>query len=130
VAVDVVQSAVDQDQLYRMARRSQWQLQEKKLRVLADAGYSSGRQFKRCQGNIHVRSAAGYSTGISAAQILCKVPAEPFLEISLVWGVLLPGGVILNGLHERCHFILTECTAKGHRFLTNRFSAMYGQRGT
>ena len=49
VAVDVVQSAVDQDQLYRMARRSQRQLQEKTMRVLADAGYSSGRQFKRCQ---------------------------------------------------------------------------------
>ena len=49
VAVDVVQSAVDQDQLYRMARRSQRQLGEKRLRVLADAGYSSGRQFKRCQ---------------------------------------------------------------------------------
>ena len=49
VDVNVVQSAVDQNQLYRMARRSQRQLREKKLRVLADAGYSSGRQFKRCQ---------------------------------------------------------------------------------
>lgn len=49
VDVDVVQSAVDQDQLYRMARRSQRQLRENQLRVLADAGYSSGRQFKRCQ---------------------------------------------------------------------------------
>jgi hypothetical protein len=41
VDVDVVQSAADQDQLYRMARRSQRQLQEKKIQVLADAGYSS-----------------------------------------------------------------------------------------
>ena len=49
VDVDVVQSAADQDQLYRMARRSQRQLKEKKLRVLADAGYSSGWHFKRCQ---------------------------------------------------------------------------------
>ncbi len=49
VDVDVVQSPVDQDQLYRMARRSQWQLKEKKLQVLADAGYSSGRHLKRCQ---------------------------------------------------------------------------------
>lgn len=49
VDVDVVQSAADQDQLYRMARRSQRQLREKKLRVLADAGYSSGWHFKRCQ---------------------------------------------------------------------------------
>ena len=49
VDVDVVQSAADQDQLYRMARRSQRQLRKRKLRVLADAGYSSGRQFKRCQ---------------------------------------------------------------------------------
>jgi transposase/IS5 family transposase len=49
VDVNVVQSAVDQDQLYRMARRSQRQLREKRLRVLADAGYSSGRQFQRCQ---------------------------------------------------------------------------------
>lgn len=49
VDVDVVQSAVDQDQLYRMARRSQRQLREKTLRVLADAGYSSGWHFKRCQ---------------------------------------------------------------------------------
>lgn len=32
-----------------MARRSQRQLRKRKLRVLADAGYSSGRQFKRCQ---------------------------------------------------------------------------------
>jgi transposase len=49
VDVDVVPSAVDQDQLYRMARRSQRQLREKQLPVLADSGYSSGRQFKRCQ---------------------------------------------------------------------------------
>lgn len=49
VDVDVVQSAADQDQLYRMARRSQRQLQEKKLQVLADSGYSSGWHFKRCQ---------------------------------------------------------------------------------
>lgn len=49
VDVNVVQSAVDQDQLYRMARRSQRQLKEKKLKVLADAGYSSGWHFKRCQ---------------------------------------------------------------------------------
>ncbi len=49
VDVDVVQSAVDQDQLYRMARRSQRQLREKTMRVLADAGYSSGWHFKRCQ---------------------------------------------------------------------------------
>lgn len=49
VDVDVVQSAVDQDQLYRMARRSQRQLREKRLTVLADAGYSSGWHFKRCQ---------------------------------------------------------------------------------
>jgi transposase len=49
VDVNVVQSAVDQDQLYHMARRSQRQLKEKRLRVLADAGYSSGRQLKRCQ---------------------------------------------------------------------------------
>ena len=49
VDVDVVQSAVDQDQLYHMARRSQRQLKKKQLDVLADAGYSSGRQFKRCQ---------------------------------------------------------------------------------
>ena len=49
VDVNVVQSTVDQDQLYRMARRSQRQLGEKRLRVLADAGYSSGRQLERCQ---------------------------------------------------------------------------------
>ena len=49
VAVDVVQSAADQDQLYRMARRSQRQLQERQLTVLADAGYSNGRLLKRCQ---------------------------------------------------------------------------------
>ncbi len=49
VDVDVVQSPVDQDQLYRMARRSQRQLREKQLRVLADAGYSSGRHLRRCQ---------------------------------------------------------------------------------
>jgi len=49
VDVDVVQSAADQEQLYRMARRSQRQLQEKQMTVLADAGYSSGWQFKRCQ---------------------------------------------------------------------------------
>jgi len=49
VDVNVVQSAVDQDQLYRMARRSQRQLNEKTLQVLADAGYSSGWHLKRCQ---------------------------------------------------------------------------------
>lgn len=49
VAVDVVQSAVDQDQLYHMARRSQRQLKKQQLNILADAGYSSGRQFRRCQ---------------------------------------------------------------------------------
>ena len=49
VDVDVVQSAADQDQLYRMARRSQRQLQENKMQVLADSGYSSGWHFKRCQ---------------------------------------------------------------------------------
>lgn len=49
VDVDVVQSAADQEQLYRMARRSQRQLKEKQLNVLADAGYSSGRHFRRCQ---------------------------------------------------------------------------------
>lgn len=49
IDVDVVQSAADQEQLYRMARRSQRQLQGKRMTVLADAGYSSGRQFKRCQ---------------------------------------------------------------------------------
>jgi transposase len=49
VDVDVVQSAADQEQLYRMARRSQRQLQENKMQVLADAGYSSGWHFKRCQ---------------------------------------------------------------------------------
>jgi transposase len=49
VDVDVVQSAADQDQLYRMARRSQRQLQENKIQVLADSGYSSGWHFKRCQ---------------------------------------------------------------------------------
>ncbi|MBF2754200.1 MAG: IS1182 family transposase [Gammaproteobacteria bacterium AqS3] len=49
VDVDVVQSAADQEQLYRMARRSQWQLKKKQLHVLADAGYSSGRHLKRCQ---------------------------------------------------------------------------------
>ena len=49
VDVDVVQSAADQDQLYRMARRSQRQLQETQLQVLADAGYSSGWHLKRCQ---------------------------------------------------------------------------------
>tara|TARA_R110002096_G_scaffold283228_3_gene477268 strand:- start:13 stop:1413 length:1401 start_codon:yes stop_codon:yes gene_type:complete len=49
VDVDVVQSAVDQDQLYHMARRSQRQLKNKQLDVLADAGYSSGWQLKRCQ---------------------------------------------------------------------------------
>jgi transposase len=49
VDADVVQSAADQEQLYRMARRSQRQLQEKRLSVLADSGYSSGRQLQRCQ---------------------------------------------------------------------------------
>ena len=47
--VDVVQEANDQQQLYRMARRTQRQLQRGRLEVLADAGYSSGRQFQRCQ---------------------------------------------------------------------------------
>lgn len=49
IDVDVVQSAADQEQLYRMARRSQRQLQEKQLTVLADAGYSNGKLLKRCQ---------------------------------------------------------------------------------
>ena len=49
VDADVVQSAADQEQLYRMARRSQRQLKEQRLTVLADSGYSSGRQFRRCQ---------------------------------------------------------------------------------
>ena len=47
--VDVVQEASDIKQLYRMARRTQVQLQSPELEVLADAGYSSGRLLKRCQ---------------------------------------------------------------------------------
>lgn len=47
--VDVVQEASDIKQLYRMARRTQVQLGSADLEVLADAGYSSGRLFKRCK---------------------------------------------------------------------------------
>ncbi len=47
--VDVVQDVADIKQLYRMARRTQVQLNSPALEVLADAGYSSGRLFKRCQ---------------------------------------------------------------------------------
>jgi hypothetical protein len=37
--VDAVQNANDLQQLYRMARRSQRQLQRDRMQVLADAGY-------------------------------------------------------------------------------------------
>ena len=47
--VDVVQDASDIQQLYRMARRTQVQLNGPAMEVLADAGYSSGRLLKRCQ---------------------------------------------------------------------------------
>jgi len=47
--VDVVPDGNDLQQLYRMARRSQWQLQSPRLEVLADAGYSNGKLLKRCQ---------------------------------------------------------------------------------
>lgn len=47
--VDVVQDGSDIRQLYRMARRTQVQLKSRSLEVLADAGYSSGKLFKRCQ---------------------------------------------------------------------------------
>ena len=47
--VDVVQDSSDIQQLYRMARRTQVQLQRRAMDVLADAGYSSGRLLKRCQ---------------------------------------------------------------------------------
>jgi len=47
--VDVVQDASDLRQLYRMARRTQVQLGSPELEVLADAGYSNGKLFKRCQ---------------------------------------------------------------------------------
>lgn len=47
--VDVVQDASDLKQLYRMARRTQVQLKSDTLEVLADAGYSSGKLFKRCK---------------------------------------------------------------------------------
>jgi transposase len=47
--VDVVQDGNDLQQLYRMARRSQRQLQSPRLEVLADAGYSNGKLLKRCQ---------------------------------------------------------------------------------
>jgi hypothetical protein len=47
--VDVVQHGSDIRQLYRMARRSQVQLQSSSLEVLADAGYSNGKLLKRCQ---------------------------------------------------------------------------------
>ncbi len=49
VDVDVVQNANDLQQLYRMARRSQRQLQRDRVQVLADAGYSNGQLLKRCQ---------------------------------------------------------------------------------
>lgn len=47
--VDVVQDGSDVKQLYRMARRTQLQLQSDTLEVLADAGYSSGKLLKRCK---------------------------------------------------------------------------------
>lgn len=47
--VDVVQDASDQQQLYRMARRGQVQLNSTRLEVLADGGYSNGKLLKRCQ---------------------------------------------------------------------------------
>lgn len=47
--VDVVQDASDVKQLYRMARRSQLQLNSDTLEVLADAGYSNGRLFRQCK---------------------------------------------------------------------------------
>ena len=47
--VDVVQDSSDIRQLYRMARRTQQQLQGKRMEVLADAGYSNGKLLKRCQ---------------------------------------------------------------------------------
>ena len=47
--VDVVQDASDIRQLYRMARRTQRQLGQERMEVLADAGYSSGKLLKRCQ---------------------------------------------------------------------------------
>ena len=49
VDVDVVQDGNDVRQLYRMARRSQRQLQRDRMQVLADAGYSNGQLLKRCQ---------------------------------------------------------------------------------
>ena len=49
VDVDVVQDAADQKQLYRMARRSQVQLGGGEMEVLADGGYSNGKQLKRCK---------------------------------------------------------------------------------
>lgn len=47
--VDVVQDASDLRQLYRMARRTQRQLGNASMTVLADAGYSNGKLLKRCQ---------------------------------------------------------------------------------
>jgi len=47
--VDVVQDASDLRQLYRMARRTQRQLGNAAITVLADAGYSNGKLLKRCQ---------------------------------------------------------------------------------
>lgn len=49
VDVDVVHDGNDVRQLYRMARRSQRQLQRDRMQVLADAGYSNGQLLKRCQ---------------------------------------------------------------------------------
>ena len=51
VEVDVVSSAVDQGQLYNMSKKIKRTLNVKKITVLADKGYYTGEDLRRCARN-------------------------------------------------------------------------------
>ena len=51
VADDVTNNANDREELFAMAQLSKEALEVEKLEVLADQGYSSGKQFKQCYVN-------------------------------------------------------------------------------
>ncbi|UCH47987.1 MAG: IS1182 family transposase [Betaproteobacteria bacterium] len=134
VDVDVVQNANDQEQLYRMARRTQRQLQEQRITVLADAGYSNGQLLKRCQahgliayvpvnrainnqgdGKLFDKSAFTYHAEgdyyqCPAGQRLAKKTKSTAKRLYLY----------TNAACQDCH-VREHCTTAGQRWVTRHF---------
>lgn len=134
VDVDVVQNANDQEQLYRMARRTQRQLKEQRMAVLADAGYSNGQLLKRCQahglipyvpvnrainnqgdGKLFDKSAFTYHAEADyyqcpAGQRLAKKTKSTAKRLYLY----------TNAACQDCH-VRQRCTTAGQRWVTRHF---------